>query len=138
MKKLPTETKKLLVNKIKENDAYLAQSLKFIESFGKYKERKKYPISDVEYKKAMKKIQSEILGVFHNYNISMEILKLHKLTKEHKDVLIEVNAIIMDEINADIATEKNQKVPTAEQITEAENEKKPGLKIVKNDDRTLN
>lgn len=114
MKKLNEETKQALVKKAKENDNYLARAFKFICDFGKYKERKKYVISDVEYKKQMKDIQSQILSVFHNFNISMEILKLHKLTDEHKDVLTEVNAIIMDEIKADIADEKNQAAPALE------------------------
>jgi len=114
MKKLPTETKQALVKKAKENDKYLAQALKFIGDFGKYKERKKYPLSDVEYIKSMRDIQSHILSVFHNFNIAMEILKLHKLTDEHKEVLETVNAIILDEIKADIADEKNKAAPALE------------------------
>jgi len=128
MKKLSTETKKELVKKAKENDKYLAQALKFIGDFGKYKERKKYPLSDVEYKKSMKDIQSNILSVFHNFNVTLEIIKLHKLTEEHKEVLTEVNEIIMDEINAEIADKKNR----------AELPVYPKLMVEKEDDRTVN
>ena len=98
MKHLKEEIKNQLIDKQLQNNANIAQMIKFIGDFGKYKERKKYVISDKEYQAEIEKIQHSIYNVYHCLNVALAVLNLHKKEPEYKTAIDEINDLINERI----------------------------------------
>ena len=144
MKKLPEEKIKKLSEKAKENSKYLLQALKFIGDYGKYKERKKYFLSDKEYENEMQKIYTHIYSIFHSYNIAIEIIKLFKKDDAFKEAVKNVNAILIEYDKAEQERIRNAELkdnidPDLYKETEEKHlEISKIIKMIDKDDRTLN
>ncbi len=121
MKKLNQETKQKLIDMAKSNNINIITAIRMVGDFGKYKVRKNYKISDIEYLKQINDITTDICSKYHSLNIAVEYVKALGKMKGLENACTEINEMTLANIE-----KKNLSL-------------KPKLEIVRdNENRTIN
>jgi hypothetical protein len=89
-KKITEEQKKEIISFVKLDAEYIKNTIEFLKSYGSYKEKQKYGISDKEYDDSIKRTFKKIYTDSIKLQIAFKLIDNNKLTEYYKEVIDEL------------------------------------------------